>query len=292
MLTRSTDIQQLHQCPGRWALTLFYEQEQAEATFFGLGSALHETIENAILFDFDLDRALKNVHAKVAVWLVESEDNDRRMIESSKRGADTMKADAERMIRNWFKFVHPDSDKRHPIYDDYQWPPLVEVSFNRTPATTTYPVWGSIDALFWSAIPDDNDPLIIDWKSGTQKQKDYHQLDFYRYGYGSPDARAAYHHLDRVRKPAMIQEAPAYPGDQKVEARIHHAEGRKSELVAGMMPEFNPDWYCNYCPVQGFCPADGDIRNRDKNLTLLERMLSLGRPLTELYEGGDSGTTE
>jgi len=175
-----------------------------------------------------------------------------------------------------------DSDKRHPIYNDYEWPPRVEVPFHRDAGR--YGIWGSVDAVFMS--PDAETYAIVDWKSGTQKQRSDFQLNFYRFGManGIQKQEAWFHHLDRVRKDSIIQEAEPYPGDEEILEAIAQAETAKRGLVAGAMPEFNPDWYCNYCPVQDFCPADGDVRNQPKNRRKLERVLSFARPLTEPIE--------
>ena len=75
--------------------------------------------------------------------------------------------------------------------------------------------------------------------------------------------------------------ADPYPGDEEMVAKGVEAYTLKLEMLDGKMPQFNPDWWCNYCPVQDFCPADGDTRNRDSNRRNLKRVLRLLRPLTE-----------
>ena len=286
MATRSTDVSVMGDCPGRFALTCFYEKEQAEASFFILGSQLHETIEVSIVMDLDLDQALTHARAGIDRELERIEDAPRK-IESSKRGFDSMHDDAARMLRNWYRFVHPDSDKRLEIYDEYQWPPATEVPFH-VPAGkgTRYPQWGRIDAAF---IPKSHDfadqRALVDWKSGTSKQRTSDQLHFYERGYRLAVAPAVvgikswFHHLDRVRKGSIIQEADPYPGDDVVRQRILATERVKESILEDGYVNFNPDWYCNYCPVQHVCPADGDVRNREINLTNLSRMLSLSRPM-------------
>jgi hypothetical protein len=227
--------------------------------------------------DLDLDQALTHARAGIDRELERIADAPRK-IESSKRGFDSMHDDAARMLRNWFKFVHPDSDKRLEIYDEYAWPPKVEVPFTVDPylAGTQYPVWGSIDAVF---LPVSGESVaIVDWKSGTSKQRNSDQLHFYQFGYKG-DTPAWFHHLDRVRKGSIIQEADPYPGDDVVRQRILATEAIKESILDDGYVNFNPDWYCNYCPVQHVCPADGDVRNRETNLTNLSRMLHLARPM-------------
>lgn len=272
----------MQQCPGRWVLTCFNEKDQAEASFFILGSQLHETIEVAINLDLDLDQALRHVAAGLDRELERIKDAT-RVLESSKRGIDTMHDDAARMLRNWYKFVHPDSPKRHEIYDDYHWPPKTEAPFRVHPWGTKYPIWGSIDAIF-STAHDTGVGLIVDWKSGTSRQRDSHQLHFYQYGIGLQRSNAAFHHLDRVRKSAVIQMADPYPGDDVVRQRIIATEAIKDGILEDGHVTFNPDWYCNYCPVQQFCPEDGDVRNREANLEALTRQLKLARPMEAMPE--------
>jgi hypothetical protein len=281
--TRSTDVSQMEQCSGRFFLALFNEKEQANASFFGLGSALHESIERGILEDMKLPDMITDVENRVVAFLGEAKANERRIIETSKRGMDTMLEDADRMIVNWFNHVHPAGNDRHPIYDDYEWPPMVEHRFERTAnsAGTQYPVWGSVDALFEHKIPHDEEShyMIVDWKSGTQKQRSDFQLHFYRFGLGMGDVPAHYHHLDRVRKNAIVQVGDAYPGDPEMARLITETEQIKLAVLDGGKPEFIPSFLCNFCPVQDFCLADGDPRNHHANRRSFKKMLHLAVPL-------------
>ena len=265
------------QCPGRWVLTNFYEAEQAEASFFILGTLLHQTIEAVINCDIDEDWAMRYFNEALLRELERVDASPARRIESSKRGFDTLREDGERMLRNWFRSVHPDSAKRHPIYDDYQWPPRTEMGFSRD-VGTQYPIWGSIDALFVNNIT--GMAAFVDWKSGTSRQRSSDQLHFYMFGHPILGGRVGwFHHLDKVRNSAVIQMADPYPGDDVVRQRILETEAAKERIVAGHMPEFNPSFLCNWCPVQHLCPVDGDIRNRAENEVNLRTMLKLARPL-------------
>jgi hypothetical protein len=261
----------------------FYESEQAPASFFMLGTQLHETIEVSINLDLDLDQALAHASAGIDRQL-EQLPEDSRIIESSSRGVNTMRDDADRMIRQWFRTVHPDSDKRLPIYDEYEWPPRTEVAFNVSPhlAGVKYPVWGSVDAFFEGVNPDYH--AVVDWKSGTSRQRNSDQLHFYVFGTGeNPETTGAwFHHLDKQQARSIIQEAEPYPGDDAVRQRILATEAIKDSIVAGKYPKFNPSFMCNYCPVQAVCPADGDYRNREKNADNLRRMLRLAKPLVDI----------
>lgn len=272
LATRSTDISTIAQCPGSWALKLFYEKEQAEASYFHLGSQLHETIEVAINMALDQDWALRHLNAgfdrRLEVLAAAS-----HVLESSKRGVDSMRDDGERMLKQWFWSVHPDSSKRLPIYDEYEWPPATEFPFNAD-VGTKYPAWGSVDAVFVDSMGGE---AVVDWKSGTAKQKSSDQLHYYMLGLGGYVERGWYHRLDMKQPRSIIQMADPYPGDDVVRQRILATEAVKDSLVEGKYPKFIPSALCNWCPVQKFCPADGDYRNREENARNLRSMLKLAR---------------
>lgn len=303
--TRSTEAST--ECFGRLALSWFNEKEQTPASYFILGDVLHRGIEHAIAHDTEpdmmevwlqreIDRIIKCAHCRGA-GCGYCEGLGRIVgLESSKRGFDTIYDDAIRMMYNWFAKVHPDSSKRHPIYDDYVWPPTTEVSFQRY-VGTRYPIWGSADTVFEAKA--EGAPfeapgyfLIVDWKSGTQRVKSDFQLNFYRLGLAMPKARAGFHHLDRVRDGAVFQEAADYPGDDAILDAIRKVEDQKASLLAKKLPTFTPDWYCNYCPVQDLCPADGDPRNRDANKDRLRRMIRLAVPMATIENGESNGTND
>lgn len=275
MSTRNSDVQQLAQCPGSWLLKHVHEDEQAEATYFELGSALHEGIEHTIKKDWDLDQALFCVTERIGWWFHQL---DSQPIETSSRGVNSIIDDADRMMRSWFKWVHPDSDKRHPYYDFYNWPPKVEVPFTRTHPDLEYPVWGSIDAIFSN---DGGHMAVVDWKSGTSRQRDSNQLHFYMFGFDAELIEDAwFHHLDRKQKRSVIQEADPYPGDRVVLRRIQQAEREKEQIVGGGPVQFNPDWWCGFCTVAARCPVEGEERVANKKA--LKRHLQLVRPLVDI----------
>lgn len=276
---RSTEV--TADCFGRQVLQWFFEEDQADTSYFTLGSILHDTIQLAIETNIDLPLALEHAHKVVALALDDIGTSGNIKMEASQRGFDSMHEDAERMISNWFAKVPPDAEKRHPIYNDYEWPPRVEVPFaKQVPGALKYGVWGVVDAVF---LPKAEVPtLIVDWKSSTQRQKSDFQLNFYRFGLELPDALAAYHNLDRVRDAAIIQMAEPYPGHKDIIRGARLLELRKEAVVLGEMPLFTPDWYCNYCPVQHLCPVDGDPRKRDENLANLKFLLPLAEPMVDI----------
>lgn len=283
MPTRSTEAST--ECFGRTVLSYLREDEQADASFFYLGDILHQTIEKSIDKDLSLEAALHMVAVRIDEAHKDIGGAQRVKIESTQRGFESMHQDADRMIRNWFDHVHPDSDKRHPIYDDYEWPPKTEVGFVRRDAGTRYPIWGSVDTIWTPKFSSDvSTRMIVDWKSGVKRPDSDFQLNFYRFGTNDTEATAHYHMLDRVQKRSIVVEADPYPGDAEVRKGISLTERRKEAIVKGYYPKFRPDWYCGYCPVQHICPADGDPRNRDKNRRDLERLLKKVEPMEEIPE--------
>lgn len=282
MPTRSTEAST--ECFGRVVLSYLREDDQADASFFVLGDILHQVIEDAIKFDRDLIDALNEAGSMIDEAHTLIGGSEHVKIESTQRGFGTMHDDADRMIRNWFNHVHPDSDKRHPIYDDYEWPPRTEVPFIRD-AGTKYPIWGSVDTIFTPKFESDvSRRMIVDWKSGVKRPDSDFQLNFYRFGTQDTEATAHYHMLDRVQKRSIVVEAEEYPGDAQVLDAIRLTERRKDAIVKGYYPKFRPDWYCGYCPVQHVCPADGDPRNRDRNRKDLEKLLKKVEKMEEIPE--------
>lgn len=282
MATRSTDVADLAKCPGAWILKLFHEQDQADATYFELGSALHEGIEVTVREDLDLDQATTLVVGRIEDWLSQIVKTSSRVLESSTRGMDTMLDDATRMMANWFRWVHPDSEKRHPAYSDYHWPPRVEVPFYRTAPGLRYPVWGSIDAIFTAKTQAPGHFAIVDWKSGTSRQRNSDQLHFYTFGSELDVGAAWFHHLDRVQARAVVQEADPYPGDTVVRRRIRAAEDMKDYILTKQRVKFEPSVLCNWCTVREFCPQEGS--DKQQNMLDLSRMLKLARPMHDIQK--------
>lgn len=283
--TRSTEAGT--ECFGRIVLSYLREDEQADASFFILGDMLHQAIELTIINDWDWDRAWEWLEAGIRICLDGVRLSENPKLDSSQRSFDTMLSDARRMLKNWFTQVHPDSEKRHPVYDDWQWPPLVEQPFYRTDLGTRYPVWGSVDAVFQQPMVPKTiklgqpDYLIVDWKSGVKRPQDDFQLNFYRFGMGAREAKAHYHMLDRVQKRAVVVEAGKYD-EREIRQAISVAERRKDAVLKGTLPKFEPDWYCSWCPVQHICPEGGDYRDRKQNLKDLRKAVKQAEPLLEI----------
>lgn len=285
--TRSTEAGT--DCYGRIVLSYLRSEDERPASFFILGDVLHRAIEYAINEDADLADTLGFVDATITQEL--KRVGDTPIVEGSGRNVASMLDDGERMITNWFSFVHPASKHRHPFYDKYQWPPTTEVTFYNDSLGTRFPVWGSIDAVFEAkaeeAINYDTGSglAIVDWKSGVKRPGSQFQLDYYRFGADKQEAVAAYHMLDRVRTKSIVLEADPFPGETAIRESISVAERAKQATIAGQMPKFSPSWQCGYCTVQHVCPADGDPRNRSKNEKQLIRILSKAEAMTEILDG-------
>ena len=280
LATRSTDVADLGKCPGAWLLKLIYEDQKAEASYFALGSALHDGIDITIKEDLSLEQALTIVEGQIEDWLSQiAKTSSQRILESSSRGVDTILDDAQRMMKNWWKFTHPSSPDRLLLYEQYEWPPRTEVAWEREDPETTYPVWGSIDAIFDKK--DSTEIAIVDWKSGTSRQRNSDQLHFYQFGYGyMPGDIAWFHHLDRVRKHYVIQDAEPYPGDAAVRQRVLATEAIKQFILEDGRATFNQDWWCGWCSVQEFCPVEG--ADKAGNLANLERAMVYLRPMEQI----------
>jgi hypothetical protein len=242
------------------------------ATYFGLGSALHETIERTITVNLDLDQALADVEKRIGKWLEEADLT--RVIESSVRTIDSMYGDARRMMHNWFNFAHPWSPKRHPVYEEYQWPPATELPFKSHAGT-----WGSVDTLYYPK-KDTTPRLIVDWKSGARPPKSDFQLNFYRRGLSEEEARAGYHMLDRVRVKSVFLEAAPFTNALPIIANIGRAKTEKERMLAGKMPEFFPGWQCDYCTVRHHCPEKGETPRKNKKA--LKKHLKLLTPMDDI----------
>ena len=91
-----------------------------------------------------------------------------------------------------------------------------------------------------------------DWKSGTRPPRSGFQLDFYRYGLDMDVADAGYWMLDRVRRNSMFQ-VWKWEGLERVMDAIRDTEKRKQDFFRKRV-EFQPSWYCGWCPVREYCP--------------------------------------
>lgn len=250
--TRASDVTTLTKCVGQWFLAHFYESIRADATYLIIGQAVHQTIETAVSDGLPETWALQNVANTIGTMFDDSQAAGRRMISTKTKPADRERllAAGGLLIRNWYRQVHPGSDERLGIYDDYEWPPRVEVAFHAGD------VWGTIDAVF-----DHKDGggkrAYVDWKTG-QRKSDSYQMHHYVYGSGADPnlTETWFHHLNRPR--ATIQYADVYPGHGAVAAVVAAAAALKRSVLADpAQTVFATSTLCNYCAVQEYCPVEG-----------------------------------
>ena len=253
---RASDIRTLALgtgCEGSWVLNHLYRDELPDAVWFILGTTVHETIERAILENLPEEDAQADCLINLDLALGEADGN---VIESAspraKRGLDTIYKDAAMLVSNWYADVHPDSETRNPIFDEYEWPPTVEHNI----ALPDEGLFTQVDAIFHSAAGD----LVVDWKTGNSKHSHESQLHIYRYGllregYNLDDTRVGMFWHVAHSKPQWVYD---YVGDEIVDTWIKKTRAHKYLLVDdGLLPTFNPDWICGYCVAKPKCPIWG-----------------------------------
>jgi CRISPR/Cas system-associated exonuclease Cas4 (RecB family) len=247
MFTRASDLGV--SCWAQWFLSHYYVEELPDAGFFILGTSIHDSIEAAILNDLNDIETFEL--AKDAAWqaLEKANEEERGVIWSKKRTAQNLDETIELVINNWFLDVHPDSEERHPVYNLYQWPPLVEYPIE-LPDAVNYGLFTRPDAIFEHKSGKFH--AVVDWKSGATAKSSDIQLWTYRYGLqklGINVQRGWFHHL-AFRK---LQDIETWPNDEYIEMRIREAEVVKENQL--FTPR--PDWYCDYCRAQSLCPMAG-----------------------------------
>jgi hypothetical protein len=98
--TRSTDVRTIQECPLSWFLTLTRPDAVRPATYYGIGSAVHETIQATIERELTRDQAVGLAGAKIDGW--KAQVAGQRVMQTRDRTLASMHDDAERMIRNWW----------------------------------------------------------------------------------------------------------------------------------------------------------------------------------------------
>lgn len=266
MASRSSEMREAEDCRMRLALRFTHPRELAEAVYFQLGTSTHAGIAKASE-GLSLDQALSFVRASNEAWLAEL---DGPVIETQKRQLSTLHDDAERIIRNWFRFCHPTSPEQLDIFKPYGLP-RVEQTCVRDDAG--HVVWGTIDAIYEApGLPT----LIADWKTGTRKisDPDTLQLQVYRYITGKPDALAVYVHLDRQQARAVIQDAAPYPGDSWVVRKAQFTEMVKQGIIDTGKAYARKQRGCGTCVAAPVCPVAQDTQAVWADVTKKLRLLT------------------
>jgi hypothetical protein len=289
LYTRSSDVKTIERCPAQWALSLFHEGEDADASFYVLGDTVHRAIERIVRDDLNLEAA--------SAWgkgFIDASLERLRPIqlETTRRGFDTIEEDFFRMLARWWQDVHPRSEKRMEEYQDLVWPPRVEVRIQADVPGLLYPVWGSIDALFQNL--DNPGQTLVDWKTGADPRADQFQFEFYLLagGFDLENTEAWFHHIDcKDRKgKTKLQFIQPFDMEDTIE-RIAEVEQLKEERD---LAQANTGWWCPWCPVAMFCPTDESERyggNARKLEQDLQRKLKYAKLATTPEKESTNGTT-
>ena len=272
LATRASEVRQIADCPMSYALRLAAEPLMASATFFALGEYVHEGIARSIIEDWAEDQTIVFVQDRIHEWSLQVDRES--LIETQARTLDSMPEDAARMIRNFYKWVHPSSPERLPLFNDYHWPPKVEQTFVRTDLGTVAPVYGTLDAIF--EPKDEAKPrLIVDFKGSVRKVSDSLQLNFYRLLIGEPEADACFVYLDRVQPRAVIGWAEPYPGDRAMLYMIQWTETVKAKIIETSRARAVQGRHCQVCPARTVCPLQVGT---DASMAFVARQLKELRP--------------
>lgn len=275
LATRASDIAAIGRCPGGLVLKMVHPEAQAPTAWYLKGNAVHATIEASVLQDLDLDGA----QAFAGAWVDrELEAVATPIIETSQVSLLFLRDDVRTLLTNFFQQVHPDSPARLPIYDEYEWPFQPEIRFSRSAEEcgTKYPVSGTVDALFTRKGGDGH--AIVDWKSGSKKIEDTSQPNHYRLGLNQPEAHAWFHHLARVHRDSIIQQADPFNEGAARQRAIATEAIKDATFIDKRYPLFHPGVLCQTCPMQSVCPARGsrvDRESRAQDLRLRLRQVEL-----------------
>ena len=129
MYGRSSDVRNLicnHGCEAQWALTNIHRDELPTTVWFALGTALHLGYETCINDELTLADLHAFTHAELEAELDSFDDIIESWSTNSKRNLATVFTDLHVLVDQWWARVHPTSDERLPIYNQYEWPPKTE----------------------------------------------------------------------------------------------------------------------------------------------------------------------
>lgn len=273
LATRASEVKQLNDCPMSYALRLVAERDMAEASFFALGEIVHECLAAVVTDDLTEDQAIDFVIERIDARRLSIDPET--VIETTKRTLDSMPEDAIRMVRSYFRWVHPSSTERLPLFDEYRYPPRVEQTYVRTDLGTLAPAYGTLDAVYEAKDPSQPN-LIVDFKGSVRKVSDDFQLQMYRLLSGQPEARAVFVYLDRKQARAMIQDAEPYPGDAAVISKIRMAETIKARIIETARARAAPGRHCGTCTARTVCPIQ---LGTDASMAFVARRLKNLKPV-------------
>lgn len=266
LYSRASD-RDIFDCPGKWVLNYLEEDRLPETGWFMMGDTVHQTIEAIVLEDMTLEDAEYYYAAEwdATLGLAKLRDVDPPIIWSSKRDEATTHDIGLEAVRRWFDHVHPTGTDRLPVFEDYEWPPRVEVLLSVEPGPRLEaPLQGirtEADAIF---LPKRKrtPAMIVDWKTGSRAHASETQLHLYFYAARlagelpwNSEFRGGFVHLG-AGKEAKWQEAGAYPGDLNMKAMFDATTALKGTMKAGDVM-FRRDWWCGTCRAREVCPVEG-----------------------------------
>jgi len=271
LYNRSSDITGMNECGLKWFLNHLYNDVKPDAIWFQLGTALHAAFEAGCLDDtLDQDQLKQIAHSERLDMELARLEDDKGIIQQkqtarTKRGIHTVDADIDRMVDLWYDYVHPNGSNRLEYLEDLEWPPImVEHTIQVVDPKTGIWLRTQIDTV-WQHSEYDYVRPIIDWKTGASAGKAKNlQLWTYQYGgrlEGWIDEQQKFPgiflHVDHFGKKGGVQHVGEYPGDEVMRAWMDQTHNRKTHPTTSL-PLPMEDWWCNYCPVREYCPAEGD----------------------------------
>ncbi len=236
------------ECWMQWFLEKAYEEEdQTDATYFAIGTATHKAAE-MLVRGKTYTQAVRAMTDYIDEW--EERTKDQYVIETKNRPREGMVESAQNLLKNWWDMVHPDGLFMAAELTDLTWPPQAEILIEfTTPGGTA--VRTECDTLYYR----DDQPVVIDWKSGSSKSGDDRQLWLYWYGLVQmgiiPEDYEFEAYFGYLEHKEIVRTTLVYPGHEAMGYFIDEMESRRRSKT--YMPV--PSWKCKYCPVYRACPV-------------------------------------
>ena len=236
------------ECWMQWFLEKAYvEEDHTDATYFAIGTATHKAAEMLVRGE-SYQAASKVMCDYIDDWIIANKDD--YVIETKNRPREGMVESAQNLLKNWHDMVHPDGLFMAAELTDLTWPPEAEILIEfTTPGGTA--VRTECDTLYYR----DDQPVVIDWKSGSSKSGDDRQLWLYWYGLVMmgiiPEDYVFEAYFGYLDAKEIVQTKLVYPGHEAMGYFIDEMESRRRSKT--YMPV--PSWKCKYCPVYRACPV-------------------------------------
>lgn len=251
LYTRSSD-RSIGDCPAQWHIANQGIEENT-ASWFELGTALHYTIEQAILEELTLRRAQNRAWKNVKARIKEYEDIA-PMLWSPNRPKEELEEISKRLITSWWNdWMAPEAttDLGRPV----TWPPQLEVFITIPPDLMPTGLAGmrtQVDAMF--KCRQCKGQVLVDWKTGRTRRSDPTQLQIYRYGLELLGERFCkcnpafgfFYHLEHEK----LQPVEEYDADEVIWVITDSQRTKKETPIQAI-----PSWKCDWCVGRSVCPA-------------------------------------